>query len=88
MSDSTRGLSTDGTVAKATEQPDGERGAVPLEWPTSLQVSGVGSPHTLALLRAFPAGWAALQEQLKWMQDPFCQKTALDKRHLLAHNVM
>lgn len=29
---------------------DGQMGAIPLEWPALLQVSGVGSPHTLALL--------------------------------------
>lgn len=88
MSDTTRGLSIGVTVAEVTEQPDGDMGATPLEWPTSLQVSGVDSPHTLALLRVFPAGWAALQKQLKWVQDLFCQKTALDKRHQQTHNVM
>lgn len=50
-----------------------------LEWLTLLQVSGVRSPHTPASLRVLPAGWTALQNQLKWMLELFHQKAASDK---------
>lgn len=85
MADSTRGPSTEATVAKATEQPDGCHGTgvtnlAPGEW------CGLAT-HT-ALAESIPCWVGALQKQLKWVQVLLCQKTALDKRHLLTQNVM
>lgn len=48
-----------------------------LEWPTLLQVSRVGSPHTPAWLRVLPAGWAALHDQLKRTQELFLSEGSI-----------
>lgn len=76
-----RGLRTDGTAVKATQQSP-ER-CVPLWCPAEersalLWGSGVGSPRMLAWVKDLSARRAAPQSQLKWMQELFCQKSVSD----------